>query len=74
MSEVERHMRIESIEGSGSCLRLEPVTGFESRGGAGAGTGISSITVETIEATPATAFWGTVASCNLFDVIIRRRG
>ena len=72
MSEIERHMRIETIDTAG-CLRLEPVTGFESR--PGAGFGISSVTVEPIEgATPLAAFWGTVASCNLFDVIIRRRG
>ena len=74
MSELTRWgMKVEKIDGS--CVRLEPLTaqGSESRGGAGAGTGMAAIIVETSEATPASAFWGSAATCIFFDVIVRRR-
>lgn len=74
MSELTRWgMKVENIDGS--CVRLEPLTaiGSESRGGAGAGTGISAIIVETSESTPDSAFWGSAATCVFFDVILRRR-
>ena len=66
-------MKVEKIDGS--CVRLEPLTaqGSESRGGAGAGTGISAAIFETGESTPASAFWGSAATCVFFDVIVRRR-
>ena len=40
-------MKVEKIDGN--CVRLEPLTaqGSESRGGAGAGTGISAVIIET---------------------------
>ncbi len=66
-------MKVEKIDGT--CVRLEPLTnlGSQSRGGAGAGTGIGAVIVETSEATPASAFWGSAATCIFFDVIMRRR-
>lgn len=66
-------MKVEKIDGV--CVRLEPLTpqGSESRGGAGAGTGIAAVIVETSEATPASAMWGTAATCQAYDVIVRRR-
>jgi hypothetical protein len=74
MSELNRWgMKVEKIDGT--CVRLEPLTaiGSESRGGAGAGTGINAVIVETSESTPASAFGGSAATCIFFDVIIRRR-
>ena len=67
-----RQMRIEKIDGS--CVRLEPITGLTSIGGAGAGTGIAAIIVETIEATPDVQFWGALAACHRFQLIARRVG
>ena len=66
-------MKVEKIDGT--CVRLEPMIpqGSESRGGAGAGTGLDAVIVETIEATPDSAFWGSAATCIFFDVIIQRR-
>ena len=66
-------MKVEKIDAT--CVRLEPLTaqGSESRGGAGIGTGIDAMIVETSETTPASDFWGTAATCIFFDVIIRRR-
>ena len=66
-------MKVEKIDGT--CVRLEPLTaqGSESRGGAGAGTGLSAVIVETTESTPASAFWGSAATCLAFDVVVRRR-
>lgn len=66
-------MKVEKIDGT--CVRLEPLTaqGSESRGGAGAGTGLAAFIAETIEATPASVFWGSAATCLAFDVIIRQR-
>lgn len=65
-------LRVEKIDGT--CVRLEPVTGSESRGGAGAGTGLSAVIVETTEATPDSAFWGSASTCILFELIVRRHG
>ena len=70
--ELWRQLRIEKIDGS--CVRLEPIGGLISIGGAGAGTGIAAVIVETLEATPDTQFWGTLAACNRFQVIARRIG
>jgi len=66
-------MKVEKVDGT--CVRLEPLTakGSQSHGGAGAGTGISAVIVETSESTPASDFWGTAATCLAFDVIVRRR-
>ena len=65
-------MKVEKIDGV--CVRLEPLTaqGSQSRGGAGAGTGIAAVIAETSEATPDSAFWGSAATCLAFDVIFRR--
>lgn len=67
-------MKVEKIDGT--CVRLEPLTaqGSESLGGAGRGTGIGAVIVETSETTPDSAFWGSAATCIPFDIIIRRRG
>ena len=65
-------MKVEKIDGS--CVRLEPLTaqGSQSYGGAGAGTGIGAVIIETSEATPDSAMWGSAATCLAFDVIVRR--
>ena len=73
MGELHRRFYVESIT-SGNCVRLEPVPNSESRGGAGAGTGMSAVIIETTEATAASAFWKTAASCGRFEVIIREAG
>ena len=67
MSEFMRQMRVEKMDGV--CVRLESV--FPGNLGAG-GTGISAVIIETIEATPLAAFWGTAATCLGFEVIVRR--
>lgn len=72
MGELHRRMYVEKIDGT--CVRLEPVPGSESRGGGGAGTGISALIIETTESTPASSFWKTAASCGRFEVIIREAG
>ena len=73
--EVSRgQMYIERLEGSSpTCVRLESVPGYATRS-AGAETSINAIIVEVGEATPATGFWGTVAACHRFEVIVRRLG
>ena len=70
--ELWRQLRTEKIDGV--CVRLEPIAGLGSIGGAGAGTGISAVIVETTEATPDSGFWGVLASCSRFQVIVRRVG
>lgn len=35
---------------------------------------VTKITLATAASTPSTAFFGTAATCHLFDVIVRRKG
>ena len=69
MSEISRRFYIEKIDGS--CVRMEPLVNSATLS-AGADTGIGAIIVETTEATPATGFWGSLAACHAFEVIVRR--
>lgn len=70
--ELRRQLYVEKIDGV--CVRLEPVTGLTSLGGAGAGTGIAAVIVETSETTPSSSFWLSAAACGRFEVVIRRHG
>lgn len=67
-------MKVEKIDGV--CVRLEPLTaqGSESHGGAGAGTGVSAVIIETTESTPNSYFWGSAATCVNFEVCVTRIG
>lgn len=67
--QISREFYVEKIDGS--CVRLEPFIGVSQC--AGAGAGMSGVIVETHEATPISAFWGSVASCGRFEVIIRKK-
>lgn len=68
--EFSRIFRVEKIDGV--CIRLEPIGGHGSHGGAGAGTGCAAIIIETSEATPDSAFWGSATTCLRFHVVIQR--
>ena len=68
MTEFRRQLYVEKVDGI--CVRLEPVVGDDTV----AGTGIGAVIVETVESTPEASFWGTVATCGRFHVIIRKVG
>lgn len=68
MSELVRQFYVEKIDGT--CVRLEPIFTGQTL----PGTGIAAVIVETVESTPQSAFWGTVATCGRFLVTVRKHG
>jgi hypothetical protein len=71
MSELIRTLFVEKIDALG-CVRLEPVPGLDSRGAQD--TSLLAAVIETRETPPSTGFWGTLAACGRFELILRRVG